>query len=621
MWLGDLLGQFMKKFRTHYDNLNVARNADIAVIKAAYKALAQKYHPDKNPNNPNAQKIMQVINKAYEVLSDPIKRAEHDRWIAEQERIHQTQNNQHQNTQNQTANQNSGNHYSSFYDDTGGQSRQKNQKDNAKNNNRTNTQKQYDYTNTNTNTHQNTRHHHSDNGQKHSHYHKTKSTVNKPSFWSLHGRMRRTTYILLSIPTLLLWVMMLVVTAGSDVRIIEMLLNYFLLFIGTKRLHDCDRRGWWMLIPFMFLIICFWRPTKGGNRFGADPRNNDMGDYDGDYEKDYFWVWMVAIGIFILVLGLSVLVLTILTNGATNTQEDTISSQEQIYQSDQSSYTPTFQSSYTPTFDFASDRVQTADFGEEIQPDPKAILAEAKNRYDDAVANINAVWKSLHPSTQDFLRDEQRVINKQREADCTAYGNAQSSDKDLAKAYRYLCEVLQLNERAEYLKTQLNTVVTPPEPKNVGPAYYQNQQSNQNGYHLNDLINDTVKKSLLFLDRDSASYDGYSHKLESQDITYADINNDSIKDAVVALRYCEVINCHTTTKSSELAVYLGLGDNQYLYGDIKTLGIDLTVYVDTLGNIYTQSKYYSEHEDTDCCPSMVVDNGFNFKNGKLRQMN
>lgn len=76
----------MAKIRTHYDNLNVARTADIAVIKAAYKALAQKYHPDRNPDNPNAEWIMQIINKAYEVLSDPIKRAEHDRWIDEQER-------------------------------------------------------------------------------------------------------------------------------------------------------------------------------------------------------------------------------------------------------------------------------------------------------------------------------------------------------------------------------------------------------------------------------------------------------------------------------------------------------------------------------------------------------
>ena len=42
----------MTKVRTHYDNLKVARNAPPEVIRAAYKALAQKYHPDRNSNNP-----------------------------------------------------------------------------------------------------------------------------------------------------------------------------------------------------------------------------------------------------------------------------------------------------------------------------------------------------------------------------------------------------------------------------------------------------------------------------------------------------------------------------------------------------------------------------------------
>lgn len=118
----------------------------------------------------------------------------------------------------------------------------------------------------------------------------------------------------------------------------------------------------------------------------------------------------------------------------------------------------------TQNVNISPNNIQTANTNNEPPLNPQLILAEAQKRYEKSVTNINAVWNSLHPSTQDFLRDEQRAINKQREADCTAYGNAQSNDKDLAKAYRYLCEVLQLNERAEYLKTQLNTVVTPPEP-------------------------------------------------------------------------------------------------------------------------------------------------------------
>ena len=74
------------KFRTHYDNLKVARDAPPEVIRAAYKALAQRYHPDRNPGNDRAARIMQIVNASYQVLSDPDARANHDSWIAQQER-------------------------------------------------------------------------------------------------------------------------------------------------------------------------------------------------------------------------------------------------------------------------------------------------------------------------------------------------------------------------------------------------------------------------------------------------------------------------------------------------------------------------------------------------------
>lgn len=59
-------------------------DAPIEVIQAAYRTLSKKYHPDKNPNNPEAERIMRIINTAYEVLSDPDKRQEHDSWIAKE---------------------------------------------------------------------------------------------------------------------------------------------------------------------------------------------------------------------------------------------------------------------------------------------------------------------------------------------------------------------------------------------------------------------------------------------------------------------------------------------------------------------------------------------------------
>jgi len=75
----------MIKIHTHYDNLKVARTAPFEVIRSAYKALSQKYHPDKNPGNPDAIRIMSIINQSYEILSDPDKRRQHDIWIEQQE--------------------------------------------------------------------------------------------------------------------------------------------------------------------------------------------------------------------------------------------------------------------------------------------------------------------------------------------------------------------------------------------------------------------------------------------------------------------------------------------------------------------------------------------------------
>ena len=70
---------------THYDNLKVARNAPPAVIKAAYRALSQQYHPDRNPA-PDAERIIRLINQAYDVLGDPTRRAEYDRELEAQEK-------------------------------------------------------------------------------------------------------------------------------------------------------------------------------------------------------------------------------------------------------------------------------------------------------------------------------------------------------------------------------------------------------------------------------------------------------------------------------------------------------------------------------------------------------
>ena len=94
----------MKKIETHYDILKVARDAPLEVIRAAYRSLSQKYHPDKNQGSPDAERIMQLINLAYQILSDPERRKEHDQWIAEQEESNNKES-QNYDTKNQTKTQ------------------------------------------------------------------------------------------------------------------------------------------------------------------------------------------------------------------------------------------------------------------------------------------------------------------------------------------------------------------------------------------------------------------------------------------------------------------------------------------------------------------------------------
>lgn len=78
-------GKEKLSFRTHYDNLKVARDAPASVIKAAYKALMQQYHPDKfEGSEQEALRIAKLIKQSYDVLIDPVSRAKHDRWIDEQ---------------------------------------------------------------------------------------------------------------------------------------------------------------------------------------------------------------------------------------------------------------------------------------------------------------------------------------------------------------------------------------------------------------------------------------------------------------------------------------------------------------------------------------------------------
>jgi len=66
--------------KDYYDVLGVNKNADDKELKSAYRKLAKRYHPDANPNDPEAETRFKEVSEAYDVLKDPEKRQAYDRF-------------------------------------------------------------------------------------------------------------------------------------------------------------------------------------------------------------------------------------------------------------------------------------------------------------------------------------------------------------------------------------------------------------------------------------------------------------------------------------------------------------------------------------------------------------
>ena len=64
--------------RDYYDVLGISKDASEDQIKQSFRSLARKYHPDKNPDDPDAESMFKEIQEAYAILSNPEERRKYD---------------------------------------------------------------------------------------------------------------------------------------------------------------------------------------------------------------------------------------------------------------------------------------------------------------------------------------------------------------------------------------------------------------------------------------------------------------------------------------------------------------------------------------------------------------
>lgn len=131
-------------------------------------------------------------------------------------------------------------------------------------------------------------------------------------------------------------------------------------------------------------------------------------------------------------------------------------------------------------------------------------------------------------------------------------------------------------------------------------------------------INAQVIKGLAKLNDLEHSSEGlpYFHHLDQSESLTVDVNKDGIKDKVVVLDFCEATNCHLTTRSTIIAVFLGDQSGGYKYAASKDFSIYASAKLDNKGNVKIIQMDFKD-KDPHCCPSNETHFNLLFEHNKV----
>ncbi len=129
---------------------------------------------------------------------------------------------------------------------------------------------------------------------------------------------------------------------------------------------------------------------------------------------------------------------------------------------------------------------------------------------------------------------------------------------------------------------------------------------------LNKAVGIYANKTIKVLNKNE---DSFKYSLSNKNIFYSDINGDGEFDAIVEMFFCEKINCHPTTNSSELVVYL---NNNGIYSFAASKGFSLYGKINSIedGKIYID-VYGLDEDDPQCCPQIKRSETYSLKNKRL----